>query len=487
MASRFMIGGQDRTAWIAGTPSPAPTIDWPLNERATARFTCLPGFIPPIQAPVEIYAEDNTLVFAGLVLPTGRRIRGVVPSAGTQNCEVECGDLSTYLDWAYTADVFQYLANVSLHTVLTDLCDDYLTPRFGITLDPAQADPGPILLADTTTDPVTPAVSWPTRRISDCLRDLSERTGYVWRISPLGVLSMYIAGTTPAPHPIETADPHCQIIQWQDNAANTAIPTDVVVLWGPPGTVESVNWWADQAGPPAPILHSWPGAMVEWAPTGRIVMGGVNYWLRTADGRPPFIAGGAYDWDYATATLTQGWAPDIAPGQSIRMFYTLTYPIAARATTGGTPIIEIIVNRPDILSAADALAAAQKLLATIGTGAMDILVTTLEHGYWPGQLLTVDMALPAGISPPAWAWDTTAIIMGVSAELVSPAVWQYQITATYAGFAGSLLDQWRALLRRGGGSGGSNTTGPVSDAAPPTPPGPVYFGGSRFHAVRVPG
>jgi hypothetical protein len=479
MASRFMIGGLDKTAWIAGTPSPAPTIDWPLNERATARFTCLPGFIPPIQAPVEIYAEDDTLVFAGLVLPTGRRIRGVVPSAGTQNCEVECGDLSTYLDWAYTADVFQYLTDVSLHTVLTDLCDDYLTPRFGITLDPAQADPGPMLLAGET----TPAVSWPTRRISDCLRDLSERTSYVWRISPLGVLSMYIAGTTPAPDPIETADPHCRVIAWQDNASNTAIPTDVVVLWGPPGTVEGVHWWLAQDPPPAPIEHSWV-AEVWWTPTGHIVMGGVNYWLRTADGHPPFIPGGPYDWDYATATLSQGWAPDIAPGQSIRMYYTITYPIAARATTGGTPTIEIVVNRPDILDATVARDAAAALLASIGTGAMDILVTTLEHGYWPGQLLTVDMALPAGTSPPAWAWDTTAIIMGVSAELVSPAVWQYQITATYAGFAGSLLDQWRALLRRGGGSGGSSTTGPVGGTAPP--PGPAYFGGSRFHAVQVP-
>lgn len=117
-----------------------------------------------------------------------------------------------------------YDTAASLKTVLQDLVTDYLG-AYGITLDETQVD-GPAL------DPFV----WNTKRASDAIRELSDRTGYVAQVSPTKALRMFLPATDTAPAAMTEAAPHCQEVAWTDS--DKTVANKVTVIAGPNGQAD---------------------------------------------------------------------------------------------------------------------------------------------------------------------------------------------------------------------------------------------------------
>ena len=148
-----------------------------------------------------------------------RRLSGRNQDDPAFTVALECGDYFTYADWVNAT--LTYDQPVSLKAVLEALVGNYLS-AYGITLDPAQVD-GP---------QVAPFV-WQNTRVSDAIRELSDRTEYVARITPEKVLRMFIPGTDPAPFTLTDQAPHCQELSWADSEA--VVANSVTVIAGPTG------------------------------------------------------------------------------------------------------------------------------------------------------------------------------------------------------------------------------------------------------------
>jgi hypothetical protein len=436
VAWKLTINGVDKTSLVV--LASGVMIDWPLNGRASARFTCAPGLLPAPLDEVVIYAQDGvTPIFGGVVLPTGRSVSGRTRGNHGLVTQVQCGDYATYADWCYTAEDAGSPTPITMKAILQGVVTDYLS-RYGITLDPAQV-----------TGPTINAFERSTIRLSDILRELAEYTGYVWRISPTKVLSMFQSGSTSAPYTLTDAAPHSLDVSWADNSQTEAPANTVIVLYGPPGTVTSDEAFAGNG-----VTTSWVTAIADVVPTDRVTItpsGGAEVEYT--------ISGGAFTWSQATHTLTRGTAPIPATGETLRLYYQVTFPQRVSATTGATPIIEAVHTKTDVLTPAEALVFANALLAKTSQPALDLSILTLDHGFWPGQALTVDLT--------ARGLDVAAVITAVSARLVTDVRWEYTVQATGASvvpdsaFRGSYLDQWRTLLGTSGGRAPSAVSGSV--------------------------
>jgi hypothetical protein len=184
MAWKLTLAGTDRTTKIHRPGS--VWVDWVLNERATARFVCKPGFVPARFSEAVIYAQNGTTVlYGGLVNP--RRSMAHEATRALYRTSVDCADYGVYADWCYQTKT--YASPVTLKTVLTDLVTDKLS-AYSITLHASQV-----------TGPTLEAFAWTTMRVSDALRQLSERTGYVWMITSEKKLRMVVPGTDAAHRP----------------------------------------------------------------------------------------------------------------------------------------------------------------------------------------------------------------------------------------------------------------------------------------------
>ncbi len=176
------FGGEQRGFVLAGSAE----INMPLNERHTARFRMI-GQIPARLGAVEAYAQDGTTkLFSGVI--THRRVVTQAARSLAFFTDLTCGDYSTFADYCYQTKT--YSSATALETILDDLVADQLT-SYGISVHGSQVT-GPTL------DPFT----WESKRVSDCLRELSDKTGYFWRIDADKKLRMQVPGTDAAPFTI---------------------------------------------------------------------------------------------------------------------------------------------------------------------------------------------------------------------------------------------------------------------------------------------
>jgi hypothetical protein len=173
MAWRLEVNGVNKTAYLHQPSRVA--INQAANERSTAQFTTIAGYIPARGDAVTIYDTDGTTaLFAGVVLK--RRLTGV---GGLNWCACQCAGWELYLD--QVSVTLSYTTTKTLKQVLTDLVA--ALSSYSITLDGAQVD-GPTLDAFT----------WAPLRASDALRDLARVTGYVWVLSADKALRMVRPG-----------------------------------------------------------------------------------------------------------------------------------------------------------------------------------------------------------------------------------------------------------------------------------------------------
>src|SRR5207244_13027383 len=120
-----------------------------------------------------------------------------------------------------------YDTPVALEDVLTDIAA--VLAAYGISYTP------------TATGITLEAFSWEDVVIADALRQLTERTGYVFSVSPTKTLDAILPGATPAPVSITDANANAFDLRWRDNATPEA--NTVVLVCGPSGQGVATQRW----------------------------------------------------------------------------------------------------------------------------------------------------------------------------------------------------------------------------------------------------
>jgi len=431
VAAKIEIAGVDHTFDLSEAPIRVELIP---NGRSRLTFTTRPGYVPARMANVVAYKKDGvTPLWTGILLQ--RRVSGAVAGDVQSVAICECVDKAAYLDWCIIS--LSYTAPTSLQIVLEAIVAA-LPPESGITLD--ATDYTGIMLD----------IAWVNMRASDCLRELRDRLGLSSTVSPLGVLSLgptivssgtfdtsvfdsatfgsSVSGGS-APASITATTPHFQELAWEDP---TVPPVTTVKVRCGSGTIYRTQTWLSTGtdGPwVADVAAAGPG----------------NYWTVGLSPGNPYCTvddgtgGGMFWWDWSTHTLRSRIGV-IADGVTISFRYLAQLPFTVTATTGATPDVVALKDRPEVFDLAQGQAIANGLLAQLGTQSRRISVQSDQDEWLPGQTLSVDL-------PDREIVGTFAIIE-VAIELVHWTVWRYTITAVeLSAYPGTYLDQWRALLK----------------------------------------
>lgn len=407
------------------------SISMPLNERATMRFSLINGVLPPKRADVVAYAQDGTTrLFAGVIVQ--RRMVSYEGRSLAAFVDCDCGDYSTYADWCFQTK--SYPAGDTLENILDDLVADKLG-AYGVTVHPSQV-----------TGPTLVAFEWVDKRVSDCLRELSDRTGYVYRIDADKQLRMFVPGTDAAPFTVTAGTPNVENIEWTDSGevpANT-----VTVRCGPDGVDEVTQTWIQAGG-----ATSWVTDIPAAGPTAGYVT--VNGIARTVG------EGASYEWDADTSTLSLGTDSVPTNGWTIVLTYLARFPFTVTATTGGSPVVEAIYSYPDVKVYATAVELAAGLLDRQAQEPRILTMPSTQIGWLPGQAVSVVHA-NRDIN------DADATISNVEINLISDAFWRYMLTVQETTAPqGSYLQEWRDMLGHGGGSGAAPGTTVIDTLAHP--------------------
>jgi hypothetical protein len=460
MALKLTIGGTDRSAKIDASPGPVVITDG-INTRPSASFTCVPGFIPDRFAEVVIYdAAGTTAIFGGFIVT--RRIQAVVERVLLDRCSCDCVGYIAYADYRYVSE--SYDTDVALETVLGDLVDDALTD-YDITYDGAATG--------VTIAPFT----WQNKRVSDALRELSDRTGLLFTIAPDKALTIVTPGGTSGPVTMSTDTPNCYDMDSEDDG--DLPPNKVTLICGTGQAARTESWTSD--GSTTSYTTDYPASLSKQDPYPNLLKfdGVVQEPISWGDE----LGSGHWQWDAATHTLT---APNTgalpSSGVVIEVAYTIQYPFTSSKDSGDTPIVEQILTMPDVLDKDQADEIAQGILDQRSPDAQQITVHTRTEGFAPGQSVTMDFDARGGVSG-------TYLVTQVKTEIRYDAVRHYYLTLTGASaYRGSYLDQWRDLTGGGssstiavvsGVSGGSTGGGGAALAAP------VYLGGSRTSSIAA--
>ncbi|HXG70387.1 MAG TPA: hypothetical protein VNJ04_07220 [Gemmatimonadaceae bacterium] len=437
------------------------TIRLESNERSSMRFSTrwASNYIPARFAEVVAYAQDGvTPLFGGVVLT--RNVEAVGTSS--RYAEVTCSNFWVYLDWS-TVTV-SYTTDKTVAAVLGDIVAQ-LPASLGITLDATQAA-GPTLTAP---------FSWEDMKASEAVREITRRTGWTGQLSPLKALKMSAPGGTSAPYLLTDGGPNCRMASWRDSARTPA--NRVVIHCGPSGTAATTTqqWIANG------VATSWvtdiPAA--DPAPSLLTVDNGVTRYQATIG------TGAQFTWDRDTHKIAVGTAPVPAAGTILTLGPTVAfpgasgftgqYPFTIIAASGATPVITEVRSYPEITEYARGVETAAGVLAELDQQPRELSVMSLEHGWRPGQALTVNLSILALIA--------TFTVGPVDIALTTDEWWKYQFTALESTIhQGSALDFWRE--RFGGSSGVAVITGSGGSSSPSTVlSSPAFLGGSRSTAI----
>lgn len=429
---KLTIDGIDRTAIVD-----AFSYSTILNERGRARVV-VADFLPePLQEVVSYAKNGFTPLFGGVILT--RTFRGRNQYDATFQVTCECGDWFTYADWATVSHIYD--AEVSIKTVLQDVITEALG-AYGITLHPLQVD-GPLLAP----------FLWRAKKVSDALRELSDRTQYVAVITPGKQLRMFLPGTDAAPVTITEAAPHLQELSWSDSDRAGGAPVNkVTIICGPTGQreVHDERHYGDGVTRIFPL----------YAPFVAMI-GALHIFSEHAGGYPVATCG--VDIDVATGgDYPYCWNPEtnaikqradqavIVAGDYLWLWYLAEFPFQVTASTGATPIIELLEARTDILSIPAGQEVANGLLAQFGGGAggddRELAMTTDEDGFEVGQALSVSLPTTRSVAG-AFVITELAMTIVLDPDQGEP-YWTYEIKAGPAEtvYQGSYLQDWRRIV-----------------------------------------
>jgi hypothetical protein len=410
-ANCWFYGGDQRGVVVGAD------ISMPINERHVMRFRTLDR-VPKRMGRVEAYAQDGTTrLFTGVMVH--RRIVPQVERALPFFCDVTCGDYSTYADLCYQTRT--YSTGPTLEAVLDDLVADKLT-AYGIAVHGSQV-----------TGPTLDPFEWRQKRVSDCLRELSEKTGYAWRVDADKKLRMFVPGTDAAPYTITGGDGNHEELSWEDFPEP---PVNKVSVWcGPDATDPVTKTWI-QAGAATSWVTDIPSALGV-TPPPTVLVNGVT---KTVD---VVAAAADYLWTASTSTLSLDLGTLPTNGWAIVLVYVAQFPFLVTATTGASPVVEATYTRTEIVDYAAGVADAEGLLDQRAQDPKTMTLPSTKIGWLPGQAIDISTLQRGGID------FATATITRVDIQMLTDGFWRYTITAQETAIPQTgYLGHWRELTRR---------------------------------------
>jgi hypothetical protein len=199
-------------------------------------------------------------------------------------------------------------------------------------------------------------------------------------------------------------------------------------------------------------------------------------------------SGADYEWNVTTGRGTVSLAAAApAPGTLLELKYLAVFPFHAIVSSGSPPRT-FREDHPEIVEYAAGIALATQLLARESADRRELEVFTDVDGFLPGQALTVDTTHRGGI-------DATFLVATVRIKLGNAELWEYSITNQQTDeYAGTYVDQWKALTSGGGSSaapgtlvdGGAAAAGDIYSDGRQSFRGDQSFGGHRITFVEDP-
>jgi hypothetical protein len=171
-------------------------------------------------------------------------------------------------------------------------------------------------------------------------------------------------------------------------------------------------------------------------------------------------SGTFYEWDVSAGrgTVSVGAGTTPAAGTVLQLVYLAVFPFHARVPSSLAPGVAPITfreNHPEIVSYAAGIAAATQILARESENNRELEVFTDVDGFLPGQDLDVNTTYRDGLV--ASFLVATVRITPINAE-----IWEYRLTCQESDeYAGSYVEQWKALTS-GGGSSSSSSPGTLT-------------------------
>jgi hypothetical protein len=384
------------------------TIRLDRGELSEMRFRtlCNQNYVPEQFLDAYAFDENGAEIFGGLV-----RYRNVdAVGSSSRFADVTC--LGWWFYFTVSLVTIHEEDSITLKEVLQELLSQ-LPADYGITLDPLQPD-GPTF--DSFNSGENVKASEVIRRLQT---DTANLGGYVPDLTPNKVLSMYPAGTVAAPLSLTTATPNCRTAKWKDSNDN---PVNHIVL-----TCGS----ADEGGP---VTHTWiadgvtfvfsldgeniPASAVS---PGYVEVNGNFELLYTPE--EAVTNGIEYDQYLDSGTLTfKGTAQSLVTvGIEVTLYYQPQRPFTVEVSTGASPIISEVRTNTNIHTYADAIVAAEGLLAELGQSNRELEVFSLQGGWRPSQSLTVQLS--------QLDLDSSFTIGPVTIAMLTPDWWEYRFTA----------------------------------------------------------
>ena len=434
---RVTIAGVDYIDDILGEDSPGIDVSFSLNDRSSCVFYLRPDATEPDQfSEVVCYKRNGiTPIYGGIVMN--------VETVEVENAskkyfpKVTCADFFTYFDW--TTVSLSYDAPVTLITVLEDIVAQ-LPVGYGIVLSSSQE-------TGDTLDPFSKV----NVKLSDLIRDLSNVTGWVARISPLKAFRMLAPSSEAAPLSVSNATPNCTDFQWK---YSDRVPANTVLLSiGPDTPTNIMQTWAATAGE-LTFVTDFPATNLEAFTVATVTGPLITEPRYCTVGLATDAVQSMFNWDQATNTLSVSTYDDIFGSfdgtETVTLWYTAAFPYTIVKTTGASPEIQFTARDATITELAAGEARAQGLLDQLSTRLRLATMVTVEDELWRvGQALDVTLTTRKLSS-------VSFTITSVKIHMDSKRYWQYTLELQENDvYQGNYLDRWKDLL----GSGSSASSG----------------------------
>jgi len=474
-------------AWdltIAGASQTTPrrvragslTIVDALNERDTASFEIMSenlGYAPAVGAAVVITNPAGAVEFGGEILSTDE---SPFESNIRLLTRVECVGYDVYADRVLVTEIIP--AGQTLFQILTTLVAYLAAAPYSVILHPSQENPGPTLVGTFT---------WDHKPLSACLADVLAPIGYVRKIDASKRLRAWAPGAISAPWAVTDSDTHAlnlSIKRTREEYVNR-----VVVRAGSGTLVRTQEWTSD--GSQTAYVCDVPAAIGAWyAGYCRVPATGTGYYPTGIEG----VEAMPFTWDPATHTLHYNFqqlgdpdlpAPPLPAGTTVAIDYTAQYPFTVSVEDPGDiatyGLREGVLEKHDVFDLAQATAIATEALSSQDAARQTLEIETRESGLASGQALSAILTL-RNLSN-TFLLTSVKITVDDDPGPTGDGVFRY-VAEGEGGqtYRGSYLDTYRDWSLLGGGGAIVGGTTPVVQR---NSPGPVWLGGSRYHAVAA--
>jgi hypothetical protein len=233
----------------------------------------------------------------------------------------------------------------------------------------------------------------------------------------------------------------------------------------------AIAFWYGEGGIPLSTLQlgADPSGAAGWT-QGYILENGATAQTLGSPG-----SGAFYEWDVTDGrgTVSVGAGTTPAAGTVLQLVYLAVFPFHAKVPASLAPGVAPITfreNHPEIITYAAGIAAATQILVRESGNNRELEVFTDVDGFLPGQELTVNTTYRDGLVSAFLV--ATVRITPINAEL-----WEYRLTCQESDeYAGSYVEQWKALTSGGAGSSSSSSPGTLT-AGGPINAGDIYSDG----------